>query len=357
MKKKLFVLFAVVLFMVSGIFACAKDYVISDIVVENGRFSLTIPKKLRNSYFAQIKKDRIMIYDIKSERAGFGGFAFGILLYKKPSDHAMMPGGKKIGEFKDRFGRLYDVVLAHPTDVQYDYTKGQPNEEYTALYELGDKVEIKGIKGAKYFKDGGTKGEDLYGKVLKNLIKEIKAGTDPNGLEKKGLSHMYYLLAQEKDVNILDKIGYAYADVNGDGIEELLIGEIAQGDWEGIIYDMYTMVNRKPKHVVSGWSRNRYYACDRAFVCNEYSSGAGESGVRVYILVENSTELYPQVGFKYDTYANKKQPWFLSYGKFDTDEEWENVDEKTYKERKKVFEKDRYERYDYTPLSKFKSEN
>ena len=51
----------------------------------------------------------------------------GIKAYKNPADHAMLPGGRKIGELvsKKLFGEsvLYDIVLKYPTDVQYDYTK------------------------------------------------------------------------------------------------------------------------------------------------------------------------------------------------------------------------------------------
>ena len=147
----------------------------------------------------------------------------------------------------------------------------------------------------------------------------------------------------------MNKVGFTYYDLNGDGIAELLIGEISKGAWKGVVYDIYTMVNRKPKHVISGSARDRYFACDGTFVCNEYSGGAGLSGVNVYNLVENSTELFPQVFFKYDSYTNKKKPYFISYGT-PKDEKWENVDAKTYKDRNKVFE--RYERFDFVPLSK-----
>ena len=75
-----------------------------------------------------------------------------------------------------------------------------------------------------------------------------------------------------------------------------------------------------------------------------------ESGVRVYNLVENSTELFPQVSFKYDGYTNPHKPWFLSYGSEINDDKWENVTEQTFKERKKVFEK--YERFNFIPLRK-----
>ena len=161
---------------------------------------------------------------------------------------------------------------------------------------------------------------------------------------------MYNVIAQtEKNPKkVLDKIGYIYYDANADGIEELLIGEIASGEWKGVIYDMYTMVNRSPEHVVSGGARDRYYICNDVFVCNEYSEGAGESGMRIYCLVENSTELFPQVTFKYDSYENPKQPWFWAY----SDNKWENVTEEAFYERKKVF--DRYKRFEFIPLSKLK---
>jgi len=109
------------------------------------------------------------------------------------------------------------------------------------------------------------------------------------------------------------------------------------------------MVNRKPTHVISGGTRNRFYVCDVSFLCNEYSSGANESGVRVYDLVGNSTELVPQIAFKYDGYKNAKNPYFITNGNsIENDEEWENVDKKTYDQRFSIFKK--YQRFDYTPL-------
>ena len=232
------------------------------------------------------------------------------------------------------------MVLKHPTDVQYDYTKGpQAPDNFKRLYNLGETVNIQGVKGATYFKNQGMKGKDLYKKVLEKHLTAINKKWDSTKLENENMSYMYNIIPQ-------DKIGYAYYDINADGIEELLIGEIADGAWKGVIYDIYTMVNRKPKHVVSGGERNRYFVCDDSFVCNEYSSGAMESGVRVYNLVENSTELYPQINFKYDEYENPKNPYFISY----SDEKWKNVSEEEFNERKRVFEK--YERFEFIHLNK-----
>ena len=310
--------------------------------VKNNLFSITIPQELKDVCEIKKEKNKISVFHKESKKAGFGGFAFGIKAYEKPSEYATLPGGKKIGELKvnGKLEKLYDIVLKQPTDVQYNYTKSsKAPESYKRLYDLADSVEISGVNGATYFKGQGTRGDDLYKEILKKHITAIKEKWNPKKLEQEQMSYMY-----SKNV----EIGYIYYDVNHDGIEELLIGEIADGEWKGIIYDIYTMVDRQPKHVISGGTRNRYYVCDNSFICNEYSSGALESGVRVYILVENSTELFPQVSFKYDAYKNYQNPWFLTYGSKVDEDKWENVSEEKFKERKKVFEK--YERFNFTPL-------
>lgn len=343
--KKFFILLIICLLSLK---VCASENIDTqnNTVIKNKLFYITIPTNLKKTYEVKTEKDRISIYHKDSKNAGFGGFAFGIKAYKNPSDHANLPGGRKIGELTDKNGDLYDIVLKHPTDVQYDYTKGtNPPDSFKQLYDLGEIVNIKGINGSIYYKNQGMKGQDLYKNILKKHITAINEKWDSTKLEKENMSYMYNIIKEKEN------IGYTYYDANADGIEELLIGEIAQGNWKGVIYDIYTMVDRKPKHVISGGSRNRYYVCDDSFICNEYSSGALESGVSVYNLVENSTELFPQVYFKYDEYQNSKKPYFISY----SDEKWENVTEEEFDERKKVFEQ--YERFDFIPLNKSLNNN
>ena len=336
--KKILIVLAIFIFGLNVCALASNESISGDKVIKNRLFSVTLPKELYGTYKIQKEKDKISVFHKDSEKAGFGGFAFGVKAYKNPADHANLPGGKKIGELTDKKGNLYDMVLKYPTDVQYDYTKSSDAPEaYKRLYDLGENVDIQGANGSTYHKNQGMKGENLYNDILKKHITALNEKWDSVKLEKEQMSYMY---------NLTDKIGYIYSDVNGDGIEELLIGEIAKGSWKGVIYDMYTMVDRKPKHVTSGGARNRFYVCDGAFICNEYSSGALESGVNVFILVENSTELFPQVSFKYDGYTNPKNPWFLAY----SDDKWENVTEEKFKERKKVFEQ--YERFDFIPLNK-----
>lgn len=308
-------------------------------VLKNRLFSISMPQDLKGIYSSKTKRERISIYHKDSQKAGFGGFAFGIKAYKNPADHAVLPGGKKIGELIDKKGVLYDIVLKYPTDVQYDYTKKpEAPETFKRLYELGENINIQGVNGSTYFKNQGMKGKDLYTEILEKHLTAINEKWDSIKLEKENMSYMYNIIPQSK-------VGYTYYDINADGIEELIIGEIADGNWKGVIYDIYTMVDRKPKHVISGGSRDRYYVCDNSFVCREYSSGALESGIDVYNLVENTTELFPQVSFKYDYYENFNKPYFISY----SDGKWGNYSKEEFNERKKVFEK--YERFNFIPLN------
>ena len=237
--------------------------------------------------------------------------------------------------------------------MQFDYVNGK-SPTYDVLYIWGESNEkdIRGVGRIKYHHRQGTLGENMYNDILKKHIKAIDEKWDSSKLEKENMSYMYNVIAKS-DRDVLDAVGYTYYDANGDGIEELIIGEIAEGEWKGIIYDLYTMVNREPVHVVSGGERNRYYITDDTFICNESSGGADETQWLTYVLVENSSELYPQVGFKYDGYTNKEKPWFLSYD-FANDK-WENVTEETFNERKEVF--DRYERFNFIPLKEYKGKN
>ena len=326
------------------------------VVISNKLFSLSLPAVTKNTYTIKKEKDTVLIYDKVSQKAGYGGFVFGIKAYKHPSEHAMMPGGEKIGELTNKMGFIYDMVLIRPTDVQYDYVNGI-SDSYKTLYNLSsdlesdvdNKIIIEGKGKNKYYKNQGMKGGDLYKKILQKHITAIEEKWDSTKLEKEHMSYMYNVLSSSNK-NMKDKIGYAYYDINGDGIEELLIGEIADVNCKCVIYDIYTMVNRKPAHVISGGNSGKYYVCNESFLCNEYSSGADECCVNVYILVENSVELYPQVGFKSDSSNTGFKSWYISYNLFK--DEWKYISESAFKERKSVFEK--YKRFDYLPLSKVK---
>ncbi|MCR5261132.1 MAG: hypothetical protein K6C94_04765 [Candidatus Gastranaerophilales bacterium] len=122
-----------------------------DKVIKNKLFKIVIPKEITSNYQVKKTKNSISLYDKPSRKAGFGGFAFTIKAFQDPSEYDDYPGYRKIGELTDKKNNLYDIVLIQPTDVQYDYTKGE-NKDYLQLFHFGKKVEVQGINGSVYSK-------------------------------------------------------------------------------------------------------------------------------------------------------------------------------------------------------------
>lgn len=357
--KKLFKVLLAVCTIVSLLFACTKTEIKNESEVEastkpvlsNTIFKVDVPEKFDGSYDTKTKDNAINFYDNECVKAGYPGWVFGLYACKEPSEWAGGPV-EKVGELALDDGSLYDVIIAYPTETQWELDKPMP-EKYKNLYEARFDIaaNVKGLKDEKVVIGAGVKGENLYKDVLNRHLAALNEKWDAVKLEEENMSPMYVAIAQG-DGNILDKVGYAYKDINLDGIEELLIGEVTDGEWKDVIYDIYTMVDRQPKHVVSGWDRNRYIALEGAMIANEYSSGADESGVNIYSLTSNSTELFPQLAYKYDAYTNADKPWFIAYNKKGDDWNYENVDESQYKEMENRFSK--HANYTFVPLSTIK---
>ena len=188
----------------------------------NNYFSISLPDNLKDIYMVEKEKDGIYVLEKTSYKEGIGGFAFGVKIFKSPSDYFDMPNVRKLGELKAKNGVLYDMVLERPSEIQYGEGE-EVAKKYNTIYELGDNVEIKAVKGNSYFKDQGAKGESNYKNVIKKYIKAISENWSAEKYEKEGLGYIYPLLAEENN-DLLNKVGYAYYDLNSDGIEELFIG-------------------------------------------------------------------------------------------------------------------------------------
>jgi hypothetical protein len=319
-----------------------------DGTITNGLFSVTMPAGADGTYLAYSTKDSIYVYDKASKEAGFGGFVYKISVYKDPSEYY---GGMdtKVGEMTLSDGTVYDVIKEEASDVQWDYqTYQEMPEEYARLYNSFDEVvkTLDPFDMGSFTYEGGTKGEDLYGAEIAKIRTAVEEGYDANTLEEMGLSSMYYVISQDNGIKALKKIGYAFCDVNVDGIDELLVGEIADGDMKGVIYDIFTMQNRQPVHVVSGYQRDRYYVQKAGgMLINEASGGADINIWTLYELEPNSTTLYQQYALKYDKQENENNPYFMN--RFSEGEEWENISEEDFNMFKDRME---YNRLDYTPL-------
>lgn len=322
----------------------------SKVVLANKIFSISPDSKFDGQYTTKVSDTYIELYDNESVEKGNPGLLYAICAFENPKDWAGGPH-EKVGELTLNDGKLYDIIIGYPTESQFGFDSSEMPSKYKAMYDARYDISqtVIGLNGEKISVGAGTKGEYLYKDILNNHLEVLKNDVDSNELESRNMSPMYNVI-KTGNTNFMDKIGYVYYDVNVDGIDELLIGEIADGNYAGIIYDMYTMVDRKPAHVVSGWDRNRYYVSNGGMIENEYSGGANSSGVSVYILESNSTDFTFQIGIKYDGYTDEKNPWFIAHNKVGDDYNWESTTEDMFNEIDKRFGD--HIKLNYIPFSK-----
>lgn len=335
------------IFFLLGIFfttvSCTNTFASSNLEISNKFFSFTMPDETKGTYDIEKEGSGIFILEKVSHKANVGGFAFGLRLFKNPNEYAKMPGNKKIGELTDRNGTLYDMVLMRPTEIQYVDRK-EVQENYDKLYESANNLEIKGVNGSKYAKGKGIKGEELYNDILEKYKKmSVKKWNSYQEFLKEDINSIFYDFQKSKKNN-WNKVGYTYYDINSDGIEELLIGKITKGKSKGMIYDIYTMVNRVPKRIPhSSSSKDNLFICNSSFLCNNYIYNKKEGGMTVSFIEENSIIRAMQILFYYN--KNEKTPWNFRYY---SDKDWRSVSKKDYYDKIKAYQD--YERFDFTPL-------
>lgn len=91
------------------------------------------------------------------------------------------------------------------------------------------------------------------------------------------------------------KAGYAFLDINQDGVPELLLGPTSPiSDFgNGLIYDLYTYRDGAVVKVAESAERDRYYLLDNGQLSREWSNGASDNGVDYYVLEKGATALKP----------------------------------------------------------------
>jgi hypothetical protein len=292
--------------------------------ISNGFMSIKMPAELDGTYIAYAMDGEINIYDKESADAGFGGFAFGVSVTE---DYGMYGGMRtKIGELKDQDGRIYHVLISYPSDVQWDYTKGEEAPaSYQALYDAGREIAktLEPVQGGEYVDGGGTKGEDIYGDYVKELVTKIQNAKDSNELEAEDLSPVYYAMTQGANPqDPMKDIGVAYVDFNLDGVDEMIMGDIKTGE----VYDIYASVDGKPAHVISGHWRD-YFKIFGPTIAEYVPEAAGVNVINTYDLTPNSIEMFPQYSIKTDETEGAESKWAVSY---DGGDNWEPLSEEDY---------------------------
>lgn len=119
--------------------------------------------------------------------------------------------------------------------------------------------------------------EQSYAPILEKYAAAMTLGYDRSQLQDAGLN---LLCAFHQD---LSEIGYTYLDVDGDGREELLIGEYPAGQ----IFDLYTLVDGEPRLVFQSDERTIYTICTNGTVACSGSNSAFSHSDCYYTIDQN----------------------------------------------------------------------
>lgn len=136
-----------------------------------------------------------------------------------------------------------------------------------------------------------------YDSIISNL-RQVVAGADATQY---GFSYL---------CNYDRNLGYMLQDLDGNGVAELLIGNL-YGD--GMIIEAFTMVNGAPVSIFQSQERDRYYLNSRATFSRHGSSGASNSEDMLYIYSGTALTAVETVWCD-DTYSFESPDFYHCYG-------------------------------------------
>lgn len=232
--------------------------------------------------------------------------------------YRMKDGLPQVASVKDAMLNIPgDKHLARPASAAYDVNTGSVTLEYQIAGVDDSRVETAPLDyDSLQFKaftaiETALEGIDYSGyDELIAQARDVLVNFDGNYPNPKEASFSSVFYPQED----YETLGYLIKDIDGNGVDELIFGANTDGwdngGWDGIIYNIYTIVNGEVFRVLDGWERNRYYLCENGCIANESSSSAFESSYSYYTY--SGTELNLVESVLYYSWQDEEHPWFYS---------------------------------------------
>ena len=286
---------------------CAMTFTAPAQEVSTELFSVTVPDEIAAICDIQTDAGTIAFYETISSDS-FGGFVGDIQLYRSVTAYGYLPNYRRGGQVNLSDGTKLDVVIALPSDVQFDVE----NQESIDNYHLISDALIDEILPTLVPTDGEYIPQEevdttlVYAEVLDKLRAHVEAGADAETLTGDDFSGLYSYLAGEE--NPLAAIGYLYMDINYDGYDELAVGRVG----DNAIYDLFTQQDGKVIHVFSGGERDIFTLVGSEYGYNTIketaSGGASLTNFIFYNLDPVKAELSQQLTYNYNEMDHPDAP-------------------------------------------------
>lgn len=166
--------------------------------------------------------------------------------------------------------------------------------------------------------------EEIYSSLLKDYAQLLLSGEAKNPLVVDGgvaIQSIYSIFGRDEAPA---QVGYRIEDLSGDGIPELLIGDVQSMEnglgYGSQLYAVYTCKEQEPVLSFYDYERNSYQFLGNGRVLNQGSSGAAYSCFGTFHLSTDGTELVCEDFY----FTSPKDDSFGEIGCYhDTTDEWE----------------------------------
>lgn len=137
--------------------------------------------------------------------------------------------------------------------------------------------------------------EALYAPVLASIAELLSCENPEAHVSGPGETGIYELRMGTAPEDALWQVGYAFRDLSGDGIPELIIAQV-DSQAEAIsfgkqILAIYSSIQGTPHLLLEGWARNRYCLLSDGSLLNQGSGGAAYSCLGLFRLDTEGTQL------------------------------------------------------------------
>ena len=200
--------------------------------------------------------------------------------------------------------------------------------------------------------------EDTAGnsaEVYDAFISDIKAAVEKGDVSGLDVSENTKIKAGEMDMDTDVRYGYLLKDLDGDGTDELILGSTsyitdtdlqARGRYNSLIYDIFTVKDGKPEHVVKSEGYDQYYFGTDGTIIKEDGNLNSDTTMSAATFNEfKDGALVPSEGIRYDVSGVDS-----AYYRSDSDPLGDGAEKITYDDWKSIIDKHGYDFVKFTPF-------